>query len=126
MHLALWLHLPVSLHKRDTLSLVREREERREHIARTPPHCCCAALCHSHLGSCAHKNRESRPPKPAPFASSSARVKNGNQVFGERLHATARSFVLLPATSRRLGVIDTATLLHGIERDDYIDNRYVN
>ena len=35
--------------------------------------------------SYAHRSRESRPPKPAPFVSSSARVKTGNQVFGERL-----------------------------------------
>jgi len=58
--------------------------------------------------------------------SSSARVKTGNQVFGERLHATACSFILLPATSRRLGVIGIVTLLHDIELGDYIDKRYVN
>jgi hypothetical protein len=52
--------------------------------------------------------------------------ENQQSGFWERLHATARSFVLLPATSRRLGVIGTATILHGFERDDYIDNRYVN
>jgi hypothetical protein len=60
------------------------------------------------------------------FASSFARLKTGNQVLGEHLHATARSFVILLTTSRRLGVIGTATLLHDIERNDYIDNRYVN
>ena len=44
-----------------------------------------AAAKSSRPGSCKHGNRESRPPKPAPFVSSSARVKTGNQVFGERL-----------------------------------------
>ena len=39
----------------------------------------------SRPGSCEHGNRESMPPKPMLFVSSSAQVKIGNQVFGERL-----------------------------------------
>ena len=77
---SLQLHRPLSLHKRGhSLSCTRER---REHITRTPSHWCCAAICHPCPGSCVHRNRESRPPKPAPFVSSSVRVKTGNQVFG--------------------------------------------
>jgi hypothetical protein len=39
----------------------------------------------SRLSSCKHGNRENRPPKPASFVSSSARIKTHNQVFGEWL-----------------------------------------
>jgi hypothetical protein len=104
MLLALQLHFPLSLHKRDTLSLCTR--ERREHIARTP-----------------HRNRESRPPKPALIASSSAWLKTGNQVLGKHLHATAHSFVLLLTTSRRLGVIGTATLL--LNKLGFIGNNWI-
>ena len=71
--------------------------------------------------------RESRPPKPS-FASSSARVKTDNQVFGERLRD--RSIVqqphILPGVRGGNGKIGAATSLRCIEWDDYFNIRYVD
>ena len=95
------LHVPsssssssfVAPYKRNT-PLVHQREETTKNT--TLLLLCCSS--YSRPGSCVHKNRESRPPKPMPFVSSSAWVKIGNQVFGSVFPATARwfFFLLLP------------------------------
>ena len=89
------LHLRLLCCIKETLLLLFARDEIE---LRTPTCYCCVALSHPRPDSCAHGNRESRPPKPVSFVSSSARVKIGNQVFGERLPCDC-SFVLLPPTT---------------------------
>jgi hypothetical protein len=74
-------------------------------------------------GSCVHWNWESRPPERLPSSSSPTRVKDDNHVFGEcRWRHDYSLDLLLPRGSL---VIGTISLLHCIERDDYIDRHYV-
>jgi len=96
---ALRLRLPLLLHKRDTLSLIARVETE----LRTSNRCYCTVLYHPCLGSLTHGNRESRPPKPTLFVSSSARVKTDNQVFRECLPHDCSidpQFPLLPSNGR--------------------------
>ena len=68
------LHLRLPCCIKETLLLFARDETE----LRTPTRYCCVPLCHPCPDSCAHGHRESRPPKPVSFVSSSARVKTDN------------------------------------------------
>jgi hypothetical protein len=72
--------------------LLFERDETELRTPNSLPLCCSLSF---PSGSCAHRSRENRPPKPAQFMSSSARVKTNNFLY---FSATAACVVIGTAT----------------------------